>query len=936
MLDAVRAHFAQQADDEASTRIIVFSQYRGSVSEIVSVLDQLRPLARCEAFIGQSSTEPKPARPSGSERGGRGGRGGWRGGRGGNRGGYRGGYRGSGSGGSPESASAEEDALPELDEGGPGARGQSQKEQLAVLERFREGKTNIIVATCVGEEGLDIGEVDLIINYDAPSSPIRLLQRIGRTGRARRGKVIVFLAKDTREENSYKKAQREYKSVQARIAAGTGLVLRADLSPPMVPPSLPPGMPARVELPITKADIAWDDAQPPKGVASGSRAKGKRGAVPCVGIDSESHDAFAVLSYKYQLPAGAVPAGCEAQTVARLLERGIAWQSAASPTCLFGHSRRSVLYQRTMLGLENARFGDELDGEPMGPGVGSGLQMPDISDLAGTAAAPRAQPPRADPTKRKRPRAAPQPSRPKSSSTSSDGSLEEVSSILARPRQPPAASIKPASRKRNHRASPGAADPGCEQGAPQRSIFEAIDMMVRSGKARPAFSWSLAPDAALLAEAKRRGVDLELDAPAEEAEESPVRAPLTTQSVFGDIGQPGAFSRLYDEDQLRALSAKPATLRGPCGAEPPAAEDSLLDLDDFDPDDIFSLDDLVVCTPPDSGRRPPPMAAADGSGASDELLDFGLDAMDVVILSDDEPDAVGSGISGAADGIAQPDVPQVPGGGHRVHPESMADAMSSSPLMRRHGMRQPGVMHVGSRSADPAEDTASPPAQTARKAKSRLVRGRPAPNTSHNTPESGSPVSSSPPIVRRTLQAKSTKACRQGRRPQARKPNPFVDNEADIGYSDDSDGGGAQQTGHVHSEDEADGDDLDQNLSSFIVDDDEVEFDTPDTAAAAARSGLSAESAQDQTPTRHIGDIYRRSLVSPTTPVTEIMRQLAEREKQRRWVSDTPTRGGPAPSRLDLVSAGADSGESDIGTQGLADSDGSDFEDAAHLFTQAA
>jgi Fanconi anemia group M protein len=59
----------------------------------------------------------------------------------------------------------------------------TQKEQLQVVKKFREGGYNTLVSTCVGEEGLDIGEVDLIICYDSQKSPIRLIQRMGRTGR---------------------------------------------------------------------------------------------------------------------------------------------------------------------------------------------------------------------------------------------------------------------------------------------------------------------------------------------------------------------------------------------------------------------------------------------------------------------------------------------------------------------------------------------------------------------------------------------------------------------------------------------------------------------------------------------------------------------------------------------------------------------------------
>ena len=48
----------------------------------------------------------------------------------------------------------------------------------------------MIFLIAIGEEGLDIGSVDLIINFDCVRSPIRNLQRIGRTGRSRDGRVV--------------------------------------------------------------------------------------------------------------------------------------------------------------------------------------------------------------------------------------------------------------------------------------------------------------------------------------------------------------------------------------------------------------------------------------------------------------------------------------------------------------------------------------------------------------------------------------------------------------------------------------------------------------------------------------------------------------------------------------------------------------------------
>lgn len=57
-----------------------------------------------------------------------------------------------------------------------------------------------MISTCVGEEGLDIGDVDLIVCFDSHKSPIRLVQRMGRTGRKRDGKVIMLVTEGKEEK----------------------------------------------------------------------------------------------------------------------------------------------------------------------------------------------------------------------------------------------------------------------------------------------------------------------------------------------------------------------------------------------------------------------------------------------------------------------------------------------------------------------------------------------------------------------------------------------------------------------------------------------------------------------------------------------------------------------------------------------------------------
>ncbi|MFX1464876.1 MAG: DEAD/DEAH box helicase [Promethearchaeota archaeon] len=88
-----------------------------------------------------------------------------------------------------------------------GEKGLSQKEQVEILQKFKHGECNVLVATSVAEEGLDIAECDLVIMYDTVASEIRTIQRRGRTARKSAGKLIVLMAKGTRDEAYYWVAQ---------------------------------------------------------------------------------------------------------------------------------------------------------------------------------------------------------------------------------------------------------------------------------------------------------------------------------------------------------------------------------------------------------------------------------------------------------------------------------------------------------------------------------------------------------------------------------------------------------------------------------------------------------------------------------------------------------------------------------------------------------
>ena len=79
-------------------------------------------------------------------------------------------------------------------------KGLSQKKQIAALTRFRAGEFKVLIATSVGEEGLDVPATDMVIFFEAVPSEIRSIQRKGRTGRSGAGRVVVLVTKGTADE----------------------------------------------------------------------------------------------------------------------------------------------------------------------------------------------------------------------------------------------------------------------------------------------------------------------------------------------------------------------------------------------------------------------------------------------------------------------------------------------------------------------------------------------------------------------------------------------------------------------------------------------------------------------------------------------------------------------------------------------------------------
>jgi len=98
-----------------------------------------------------------------------------------------------------------------------GDKGLKQNEQIETLEHFEDGKFNVLVATSVGEEGLDIPATDMVVFYEPVPSEIRTIQRRGRTARKRKGKVVILITKNTRDEAYYWSSKNKEKKMHRNL-----------------------------------------------------------------------------------------------------------------------------------------------------------------------------------------------------------------------------------------------------------------------------------------------------------------------------------------------------------------------------------------------------------------------------------------------------------------------------------------------------------------------------------------------------------------------------------------------------------------------------------------------------------------------------------------------------------------------------------------------
>ena len=155
----VRKILTEQIEAKPESRIMVFTNYRDTASALIRFLKE-DPKIKAVRFVGQSSR-------------------------------------------------ADDEGL-------------SQKKQAEILQRFRAGEYNVLIATSVGEEGIDIPATDMVLFYEPVPSEIRSIQRKGRTGRARSGRVVVLIARGTRDEAYYWISDRKEKTMNKQMRTLSG------------------------------------------------------------------------------------------------------------------------------------------------------------------------------------------------------------------------------------------------------------------------------------------------------------------------------------------------------------------------------------------------------------------------------------------------------------------------------------------------------------------------------------------------------------------------------------------------------------------------------------------------------------------------------------------------------------------------------------------
>jgi Fanconi anemia group M protein len=115
----------------------------------------------------------------------------------------------------------------------------SQDEQIQTLKAFREGVYNVLVATSVGEEGLDIPECGLVVFYEPAVSGIRYIQRRGRTGRKLPGKAVILVADKTVDEYYFREGYRRARRMDKILQQASQKTVKIERKSPRPPSGKP-------------------------------------------------------------------------------------------------------------------------------------------------------------------------------------------------------------------------------------------------------------------------------------------------------------------------------------------------------------------------------------------------------------------------------------------------------------------------------------------------------------------------------------------------------------------------------------------------------------------------------------------------------------------------------------------------------------------------
>ncbi len=162
-LEKLKEIISEQIKQNPKAKIIVFAQFRETVRTITNILNKI-PGIKAENFVGQAIK-----------------------------------HHATGIGKETKTT------------------GLNQKEQKKMIEKFSSGEINVIAATSIAEEGLDIPEVNEVIFYEPVPSAIRSIQRRGRTARLMPGSLKILVTKNTRDEvyhySSKAKEKRMHKAI---------------------------------------------------------------------------------------------------------------------------------------------------------------------------------------------------------------------------------------------------------------------------------------------------------------------------------------------------------------------------------------------------------------------------------------------------------------------------------------------------------------------------------------------------------------------------------------------------------------------------------------------------------------------------------------------------------------------------------------------------